>query len=303
MALPASGNISLNQVNVELGLTATAQIGMNDAAVRTLFGKASGAVSMSDGYGKSNRVAIALTIPANTQNYEILFELDNTYSPGKTDVTLTINSGVVVGSVATIYPALDTGTGWTSGDTVKIINNGYIVGCGGIGGNAGNSTNGSPGNSGGTALQFQYATSITNNGVIGGGGGGGGGGVNGYATGGGGGGGAGNLVGSGGSGGFQNGQNGTLTSGGNGGNSNSNPGTGGTGGSAGVAGQNISATNTGVTAAGGGGGGLGANGGAGATAGYLQKVGGDGGFAGAATSGAATYATWVVTGTRYGAIN
>ena len=38
MALPASGQITLNQVNVELGLSGTAQIGMNDAAVRGLFG-------------------------------------------------------------------------------------------------------------------------------------------------------------------------------------------------------------------------------------------------------------------------
>ena len=54
MALPSSGQITLNQVNVELGLTATAQIGMNDSAVRGLFGIASGEIEMSDGYGKAN---------------------------------------------------------------------------------------------------------------------------------------------------------------------------------------------------------------------------------------------------------
>jgi len=53
MTLPASGAISLNDVNVELGLSATAQISMNDAAVRGLFDVPSGAISMSDGYGKS----------------------------------------------------------------------------------------------------------------------------------------------------------------------------------------------------------------------------------------------------------
>ena len=53
MALPSSGAISLNQVNVEIGNSATATISMNDADVRTLFDDASGEISMSQGYGKS----------------------------------------------------------------------------------------------------------------------------------------------------------------------------------------------------------------------------------------------------------
>lgn len=54
MALPGSGAISLNNVNAELGLSGTATISLNDAAVRTLFAINSGAISMSDGHGKSN---------------------------------------------------------------------------------------------------------------------------------------------------------------------------------------------------------------------------------------------------------
>jgi len=54
MTLPASGAISFSAVNIELGLSSTAQISLNDAAVRTLFGDASGVVAMSDAYGKSN---------------------------------------------------------------------------------------------------------------------------------------------------------------------------------------------------------------------------------------------------------
>ena len=54
MALPSSGQISLNDVNVELGNSGTAQIDMNSAAVRGLFGIASGEIEMSDGYGKAS---------------------------------------------------------------------------------------------------------------------------------------------------------------------------------------------------------------------------------------------------------
>ena len=55
MTLPVAGNpISFSQVDVELGYSATAQISMNDSAVRTLFGVASGAIGMSSGLGKSN---------------------------------------------------------------------------------------------------------------------------------------------------------------------------------------------------------------------------------------------------------
>jgi hypothetical protein len=55
MALPSSGQISMSQVNTELSLSSTAQISLNDAAVRTLFVKASGAISLNDGHGKSSQ--------------------------------------------------------------------------------------------------------------------------------------------------------------------------------------------------------------------------------------------------------
>ena len=54
MALTSSGQISLNDVNVELGLSGTAQISLNDSAVRGLFEISSGEIEMADGYGKAD---------------------------------------------------------------------------------------------------------------------------------------------------------------------------------------------------------------------------------------------------------
>lgn len=54
MPLQTSGQISLNDVNVELGNSGTAQIGLGDTAVRDMFGVSSGQISLSNGYGASS---------------------------------------------------------------------------------------------------------------------------------------------------------------------------------------------------------------------------------------------------------
>ena len=59
MALPTT-TISMSQVNTELGLSSTATISLNDAAVRSLAGVASGAISMDNLRGKS-AATISLT--------------------------------------------------------------------------------------------------------------------------------------------------------------------------------------------------------------------------------------------------
>ncbi len=60
MTLPVSGPISLNAVNVELQLSGTTTISLNQSNVRTLAGVPSGAISMSNLYGK------AYTVPGNS---------------------------------------------------------------------------------------------------------------------------------------------------------------------------------------------------------------------------------------------
>jgi hypothetical protein len=58
MVLP-TGTISMSQVNTELGRSATASLNLNDAAVRSLAGIPSGAISMNDLRGKGSAVSVA----------------------------------------------------------------------------------------------------------------------------------------------------------------------------------------------------------------------------------------------------
>jgi len=156
MALPSSGQISLNQVNVELGNSGTAQIGMNDSAVRSLFGVASGQIKMSDGYGASSEYVLS----GNHQQITV----SNYISSGG---TLRINGGYIW-SDSTSTAALIVNVPCT------IINQGKIMGKGGQGGGYNIST---PGYAGGPAINVTSSgVTITNSSgafIAGGGGGGG----------------------------------------------------------------------------------------------------------------------------------
>ena len=301
MTLPASGAISLSQVNVELGLSATAQIGMNDAAVRTLFGVPSGAISMSDGYGKANQFAFA--IASNQTNANLRTLALNAGWNGTSKVVATINSGIYVSSNSTGTPALTVNGSFPNG--VELVNNGFIVGRGGNGGtgggltNGGGGINGSAGSTGGLALSVSTTISIRNNGTVGGGGGGGGGGANDitssgksllYYGGGGGGGGRSST---------------TNSSGGAGG--YAFHGSGGTGGAGTTASAGAGGSRGGGAGGlGGGGGGWGATGSSGTNGTTPETPSGlrgpySGGAGGAAVSGNSNI-TWLAFGTRLGAI-
>lgn len=172
MTLPV-GTISLSQVNVELGLSSTALISMNDTAVRALAGVASGAVSMSDLQGKSSAFAFTISTnqtDANLRTLAVAAGWDQSLA-----VVATIGSGVVIsGSVlANSTPALTINGSWPGG--VRLVNNGIIAGRGGTGAPGGNTGGSAVG--GGRGMSVSVAVSIDNtSGIIAGGGGGGSGG-------------------------------------------------------------------------------------------------------------------------------
>ena len=178
MTLPASGAISFNNINVELGLSGTTQASLGQASYRTLAGVASGAISMSNFYGKANQ--FAFTISSNQTNANLRTLAVNAGWNQSTKVVATIGSGIYCSSNSTGTPGLTINGSFPGG--VELINNGFIIGRGGTGGTGGSRTPGgglipgSAGAAGGLALSVSTAVTINNAGTIGGGGGGGGGG-------------------------------------------------------------------------------------------------------------------------------
>ena len=274
MPLPSSGQITLDQMHVEVGGTSGTQASINDSDIRSMIGASSGQanLSFSDFYGASSSVTINITISSNTNNYNLWDNKGGTYSAGNTTVNLTINSGVTIGATSLGSYAFTTGLGWVTGDVINITNNGTIKGKAGNGGRGGNvvynssAGNGLGGGMGSPAFRGQFACTVINNGSVYGGGGGGGGGGSNYghiivgkgssiqANGGsGGGGGAGVTSSSGGAGGTASGA--TINTAGNTGSSGTATAGGAGGGSSGQG-----------AGAGGNGGGLGSNGGAGTAA-------------------------------------
>jgi hypothetical protein len=121
----------------------------------------------------------SIIISANVNNYNnILPTLTNNGWNGtkKVKLTLTVNSGVTVGSTVATTAAL-TIPAMPTNSLVFLINNGNIYGAGGTAGLGGVGVAGGDGGNGGTALSISTPTTISNYGNIKGGGGGGGGGA------------------------------------------------------------------------------------------------------------------------------
>ena len=185
MTLPVvPGNpMSFSQINTELGLSSTATISLNDAAVRTLagVGASPATIAISNLSGKSN--TYPFTISSNQTNANLRTLAVNAGWPGTAKVVATINSGIYISSNSTGTAALTINGAFPNG--VELINNGFIIGMGGNGGvgkgQSFPSLGPANGSAGGLALAVSVATTITNgSGTIGGGGGGGGGGGENY---------------------------------------------------------------------------------------------------------------------------
>ena len=106
MTLPSSGQISLNQVNVELGYAATSQIAMAGGPVRTLFGVPSGEIGMDDGYGKSNWAPSGTLVAQGVNGGSISAQAGDLViaSAG----TLVTTTSVAISGFTTIYNYLST---------------------------------------------------------------------------------------------------------------------------------------------------------------------------------------------------
>ena len=173
--------IGFDQVNTELALTPTAQISMNDAAVRTLAGVPTPGtqISMSNLQGKSNAWTGTISTPqANLNLYTWATTVASPAYPGTGPASITVAPGVYIyadgATGATVY-GMNIPASFPS--TVSIVNNGYIMGQGGYGG-AGSPTPKSPAAGvaalpGGPAINLAKPVTITNNSYIAGGGGGG----------------------------------------------------------------------------------------------------------------------------------
>ena len=183
MTLPVvpGSSMSFSQINTELGLSSTATISLNDAAVRTLagVGASPATISITNLSGKANQFAFAIS--ANQTNANLRTLAVNAGWNQSSKVVATINGGIYISSNGTGTPALTVDGSFPGG--VELINNGFIIGMGGNGGAGGrgsglggNFQSGSAGSGGGLALSVSVGISINNAGTIGGGGGGGGGG-------------------------------------------------------------------------------------------------------------------------------
>lgn len=130
---------------------------------------------LASGGGLLARINAVYTYAVNTADAVLNVSTLSGYTAGRTDITVTVNSGVYLWATAITAPGL-TLTGGAVGDTITLVNNGFIMGKGGNGLTPTSYTTRIEAESGGPAVSTSLPITITNTaGYIGGGGGGGGG--------------------------------------------------------------------------------------------------------------------------------
>lgn len=101
MALPSTGAITMNQVNVELKKTGTTTISLNQADVRKLAGKTSGTISMNDLRGKKNTENVTNYVLFSVE-YVVGKEYEKTFKPNIV-IPKKIISGTITATIRTYY--------------------------------------------------------------------------------------------------------------------------------------------------------------------------------------------------------
>jgi len=178
MPIKSSGQLSFTEIVAEFADTAphsmsefyrgAGKVPTNNTNIPT-----SGAISFSNFYNAVNRIVINYIFSSNTQQATINPASLPGYVAGISDIIITVNSGIYVWSDSTSVPGLTIGSA-NSGDTITLVNNGYIIGRGADGIDGWLARGGNPG---GPALTINYPVTINNtnsSAYIAGGGGGGG---------------------------------------------------------------------------------------------------------------------------------
>jgi len=190
MTLPASGALSLSQIQTEMGGSnpiSLSEYYRNGGIVRSTYPDGtgsinsnvptSGAISMSNFYNGQGVFVASFAILSNYGDFNLGTVLTNSYGwNGVTPVlcSVTVNPNITVYG-STGATAFTIGS-FPAGSLINVYNDGIIAGGGGYG-----AALGGAGGPGAAAMSISTRTNIYNNGAIIGGGGGGGGG--GYRTG------------------------------------------------------------------------------------------------------------------------
>ncbi len=114
MTLQASGQIDMSDLNVELGLAGTTQIGLGQASCRTLSGVASGQIALGASfYGKSN---FTVTNPTPGGSVE-----SDAIHPSTASAQLHVNRAGDIDAVTGVDSSWGSPTGGTPGDTKYVL--------------------------------------------------------------------------------------------------------------------------------------------------------------------------------------